>query len=131
MIFVTVDHRAPEPAYQQLSSILRAKIAEGEWRTGPLPSVKQLQQEYGVGRDTVLRAIDVLRAEGLVFTVPRRAATLARTRGKAAIGRRLSAVHPVSGMSGLAVQRHEQVKDRSLGEPNGEGGFQASSQQGD
>jgi GntR family transcriptional regulator len=72
LIFVTVDHRAPEPAYQQLSSILRAKIAEGEWRTGPLPSVKQLQQEYGVGRDTVLRAIDVLRAEGLVFTVPRR-----------------------------------------------------------
>ena len=31
---------------------------------GPLPSVKQLQQEYGVGRDTVLRAIDILREEG-------------------------------------------------------------------
>jgi len=72
LIFVTVDHRAPEPAYQQLSGILREKIANGEWRTGPLPSVKQLQQQYGVGRDTVLRAIDVLRAEGLVFTVPRR-----------------------------------------------------------
>jgi len=72
LIFVTVDHGAPEPAYQQLSGILRAKIAQGEWRTGPLPSVKQLQQEYGVGRDTVLRAIDILRAEGLVFTVPRR-----------------------------------------------------------
>ena len=25
-----------------------------------------------VGRDTVLRAIDILRSEGLVFTVPRR-----------------------------------------------------------
>jgi DNA-binding GntR family transcriptional regulator len=72
LIFVTVDHGAPEPAYQQLSGILRAKIVEGEWRTGPLPSVKQLQQEYGVGRDTVLRAIEVLRMEGLVFTVPRR-----------------------------------------------------------
>lgn len=34
--------------------------------------MKQLQQEYGVGRDTVLRAIDILREEGLVFTVPRR-----------------------------------------------------------
>jgi GntR family transcriptional regulator len=72
LISVTVDHASPEPAYQQLSGILRAKIAKGEWRTGPLPSVKQLQQEYGVGRDTVLRAIDILRAEGLVFTVPRR-----------------------------------------------------------
>ncbi len=37
-----------------------------------MPSVKQLQQEYGIGRDTVLRAIDILRVEGLVFTVPRR-----------------------------------------------------------
>jgi GntR family transcriptional regulator len=69
---VTVDHGAPEPAYQQLVGILRARITRGEWRNGPLPSVKQLQQEYDVGRDTVLRAIDILRSEGLVFTVPRR-----------------------------------------------------------
>jgi GntR family transcriptional regulator len=69
---VTVDHGAPEPAYQQLVAILRARIAKGEWRTGPLPSVKQLQQEYGVGRDTVLRSIEIMRQEGLVFTVPRR-----------------------------------------------------------
>ncbi len=69
---MTVDHRAPEPAYQQLSAILRARIAKGDWRSGPLPSVQHLQQEYAVGRDTVLRAIDILRGEGLVFTVPRR-----------------------------------------------------------
>ncbi len=69
---VTVDHRAPEPAYQQLAAILRARIAKGEWRNGPLPSVKQLQQEHDVGRDTVLHAIEILRTEGLVFTVPRR-----------------------------------------------------------
>jgi hypothetical protein len=41
-------------------------------RTGPPPSVKQLQEEYTVGRDTVLRAVEILRAEGVVFTVPRR-----------------------------------------------------------
>lgn len=69
---MTVDHGAPEPAYQQLSAILRTRIAQGEWRTGPLPSVKQLQDEYAVGRDTVLRAVEILRAEGIVFTVPRR-----------------------------------------------------------
>ena len=54
------------------------RIAKGEWRSGPLPSVKQLQQEYGVGRDTVLRAIDILREEGLVFTVPRRGTYIRR-----------------------------------------------------
>ena len=69
---MTVDHGAPEPAYQQLAAILRARIAKGEWRNGPLPSVKQLQQEHNVGRDTVLRAVEILRGEGLVFTIPRR-----------------------------------------------------------
>lgn len=43
------------PAYSQLVSLLRARIAAGEWSTGPLASVRALQQEYGVGRDTVLR----------------------------------------------------------------------------
>jgi GntR family transcriptional regulator len=75
---VTVDHGAPEPAYQQLSAILRTRIASGAWRNGPLPSVKQLQQEYGIGRDTVLHAIDILRTEGLVFTVPRRGTYVTR-----------------------------------------------------
>ena len=69
---MTVDHGAPEPVYQQLPAILRARIAKGEWRNGPLPSVKQLQQEQDVGRDTVLRAIDILRSEKLAFAVPRR-----------------------------------------------------------
>jgi GntR family transcriptional regulator len=62
----------PSLAYQQLAAILRARIAKGEWCNGPLPSVKQLQQEHDVGRDTLLRAVEILRDEGLVFTVPRR-----------------------------------------------------------
>ena len=59
----------PEPAYQQLAGILTRLIEAGQWRTGPLPSVKALQQEYGVGRDTVLHALQLLRDAGLIFTV--------------------------------------------------------------
>jgi len=77
---VTVDHRSPEPAYRQLAGILRDRIAAGEWSTGPLPSVKELQDTYGVGRDTVLRALDILRSDGLVFTVPRRGTYVSRNR---------------------------------------------------
>lgn len=69
---MTVDHASPVPAYEQLASALRARIAKGEWSHGPLPSVKALQDEYGVGRDTVLRAIDMLRAEGLPASPPKR-----------------------------------------------------------
>lgn len=44
----------------------------GEWQAGPLPSVAYLQHEYGVGRDTVLHALRLLREAGLIFTVPKR-----------------------------------------------------------
>lgn len=72
LLAVAVDHGSPVPAYIQVASLLRTRIGAGEWRTGPLPSVRQMQQEYEVGRDTVLRALEILTAEGLVFSVPRR-----------------------------------------------------------
>jgi DNA-binding GntR family transcriptional regulator len=75
-----VDHGSPIPAYEQLAAILRERINAGEWSTGPLPSVKQLQDTYDVGRDTVLHAIETLRDEGLVFTVKRRGTYVAQNR---------------------------------------------------
>ena len=69
---MTVDPYLPEPAYQQLKAILTRRIEAGEWARGPLPSVKMLQQDYGVGRDTVLHALQLLRDNGLIFTVSKR-----------------------------------------------------------
>ena len=62
----TVSHDLPEPAYQQLAGILTRRITAGRWRSGPLPSVKALQGEFGVGRDTVLHALQLLRDAGLI-----------------------------------------------------------------
>jgi hypothetical protein len=45
----------------------RARIAKGEWRNGPLPSVEQLQQERHLDGDTVLRTVQILRNEGLTY----------------------------------------------------------------
>jgi DNA-binding GntR family transcriptional regulator len=68
----TVDADLPEPAYRQLAGILTRRIQSGEWRAGPLPSVKALQHDYGVGRDTVLHSLRMLRDAGLIFTVAKR-----------------------------------------------------------
>jgi GntR family transcriptional regulator len=67
-----IDPTGAEYAYAQLARILAARIERGEWASGPLPSVKALEQEYDVGRDTVLRALGVLRDDGRVFTIPKR-----------------------------------------------------------
>ena len=76
----TVDPDLPEPAYQQLTAVLTRRIGAGEWRRGPLPSVKALQQDYGVGRDTVLHALRQLREGGLIFTVSKRGSYVSQPR---------------------------------------------------
>lgn len=75
-----VRHDLPEPAYRQLAAILTRLIEAGHWSTGPLPSVKALQAEYGVGRDTVLHALQILRDDGLIFTVAKRGSYVGQPR---------------------------------------------------
>lgn len=70
---VKVDQRDPRPLHEQLAEILRAQIAAGEYdETGMLPSEGQLQQQHGVSRGTVRRALAALANEGLVFTIAAR-----------------------------------------------------------
>jgi GntR family transcriptional regulator len=70
---VEVDHHDPVPVYQQLAAIIRARIRTGELAArSPVPSEATLQQRYGVSRGTVRRAMEHLRAEGAVYTVPQR-----------------------------------------------------------
>jgi len=65
-----IDHEGPVPVYQQLASILRDQIMSGTLRPGrPIPSERTLVQNYGVAVGTIKKAIQVLRDEGLVYTV--------------------------------------------------------------
>lgn len=68
-----IDQFSDVPLYRQLAQILRGQIEAGELaRLDPLPSEKDLQQVYGVSRDTVRAAMAALRADDVVFTIPQR-----------------------------------------------------------
>jgi GntR family transcriptional regulator len=68
---VEIDPDGDVPRYEQLAAILRARIDNGELEPGRrIPSETTLQQEYGVSRITVRHAIELLRTEQLVRTVP-------------------------------------------------------------
>jgi GntR family transcriptional regulator len=70
---VSIDHEGREPVYLQLADILEARIRSGELRRGRMiPSESTLQQQYGVSRGTVRKAVAVLRERGLVDTVEHR-----------------------------------------------------------
>jgi GntR family transcriptional regulator len=56
--------------YLQVAAQLRARIESGEWPPRRrLPPVVALEHEYGVARNTVLKAIKHLRDTGYVYTV--------------------------------------------------------------
>ena len=58
------------PAYQQVKAFVRGRIMQGSWRAGDaVPSEAALQQQFGVSRMTVNRAVKELAVEGLVTRV--------------------------------------------------------------
>jgi GntR family transcriptional regulator len=68
---VTVDHGSDVPPYRQLAAILKAEIVSGELAPrSPLPSITRLQQEHGLAKGTVRKAIQLLVEEGYVRVEP-------------------------------------------------------------
>jgi DNA-binding GntR family transcriptional regulator len=58
------------PPYQQIAADLRRQIESGELAPGDMvPSITRLMQEYEVSKGTAVKALDVLRREGLTRTV--------------------------------------------------------------
>jgi GntR family transcriptional regulator len=91
MLGVKVDKSDPVDLYEQVAGEIRRAIAEGEAKPGErLPPAKDLAAELGVNTNTVLRALRVLRDEGLlefrrgrgisVAGTPERGAVIARAR---------------------------------------------------
>ena len=67
MLAVQVDREDPLPLHDQVAADIRRAIAEGEAKPGErLPPARDLAAVLGVNSNTVLRALRLLREEGLV-----------------------------------------------------------------
>jgi DNA-binding transcriptional regulator YhcF (GntR family) len=91
MLSVKVDRADPTDLYEQVAGEIRRAIASGEAKPGErLPPAKDLAAVLGVNTNTVLRALRILRDEGLlefrrglgisVAGTPERGAVIARAR---------------------------------------------------
>jgi GntR family histidine utilization transcriptional repressor len=87
------------PAYEQVKAFIKAQINLGAWRPGDaVPSEAALQQQFGISRMTVNRALRELVVEGLVT----------RVRGSGTV---VAQLHRIS--STLAIRDiHEEVLER-------------------
>jgi GntR family transcriptional regulator len=70
---VTIDREGVRAPYLQLADILRERIASGEIPPGRrIPSQHELVAEFDLSRNTIRKALDVLKGEGLLETAPGR-----------------------------------------------------------
>lgn len=66
---MTINPGAAEFPYRQIAGTLREKIFKGDWGPGEkLPSIPTMAGQFGVAKQTVQRAVDQLRIEGLLIT---------------------------------------------------------------
>lgn len=73
-----IDPIAPIPPYRQIAAILRRRIESGQYAPGTrIPTESELVEAFEVARTTARRAIEVLREEGLIYTVPQRGSYVA------------------------------------------------------
>ncbi|MBU0495340.1 MAG: GntR family transcriptional regulator [Chloroflexi bacterium] len=78
---MSIDRYSPSPLYLQLKDLLATQIEEGQLQAGdPLPSERQLCDEFDLSRTTVREALRALGQEGLIEVVPGRGAFVASPR---------------------------------------------------
>ena len=86
MLHVKVNREEPTELHEQVAAEIRRAIADGEAKPGErLPPAKDLAAVLGVNRNTVLRALRVLRDEGLLEFRRGRGITVAGTPERGAV----------------------------------------------
>src|SRR6202158_1314964 len=90
MISVNIDRSEAVPLHDQVAAEIRRAIAEGEAGPGDrLPLAKDLAAVLGVNKNTVLRALHILRDEGLLAFQRGRGITVAGTAQQGVVVRRV------------------------------------------
>jgi GntR family transcriptional regulator len=83
---VKVDRDEPVPLHDQVAGQIRRAIADGEAAPGErLPPARDLAAVLGVNTNTVLRALRLLRDEGLLDFTRGRGVTVAATPEQGAV----------------------------------------------
>ena len=90
MFSVKVDRSDPLALHDQVAAEIRRAIADGEAGPGDrLPLAKDMAAILGVNKNTVLRALHILRDEGLLEFQRGRGITVAGTPQRSAVVKRV------------------------------------------
>lgn len=109
MFDVNIDRDEPVALHDQVAAEIRRAIAEGEAGPGDrLPLARDLAAVLGVNKNTVLRAMHILRDEGLLEFTRGRGITVAGTPQKGAV---LTRIHDLMEFARSHGYRREDIID--------------------
>jgi GntR family transcriptional regulator len=79
---IGLDSQSGMTLYSQVASVLRRRIAQGDWRGGQeVPTLEALCEQFGVARVTARQAIQLLVSEGLLSSRRGRRTTVVERQG--------------------------------------------------
>jgi GntR family transcriptional regulator len=115
MIDLNISRDEPVALHDQVAAEIRRAIADGEANPGErLPLAKDIAAVLGVNKNTVLRAMHLLRDEGLLEFTRGRGITVSGTSEKGAV---LNRVHELIDFARRHGYRREEVIDMIAGLP--------------
>jgi GntR family transcriptional regulator len=115
MLEVNIDRDEPVALHDQVAAEIRRAIAEGEAGPGErLPLAKDIAAVLGVNKNTVLRAMHILREEGLLEFTRGRGITVSGTPERGAV---LGRVHELVDFARSHGYRREEIIDMIAGLP--------------
>ena len=105
------DQHADIAKYLKVAAYIRREASNGRWPDGRLPSQRDLARELGVGRNTVIRALNILARDGVITTMDRVRPNLIPAH--ADISRKLTAFTDRSGFEYTPFHRESIIRERS------------------
>jgi GntR family transcriptional regulator len=113
MYDVKVDRDDPALLHEQVAAQIRLAIADGEARPGErLPPARHLAAVIGVNANTVLRALRLLRDEGLLELRQGRGVRVVGTPGRSAVLVKVAELVAVGQRNGYTRSQLAQMIER-------------------
>jgi len=101
LLDVNLDREDRAPLHEQVAAEIRRSIAEGDAKPGDrLPPARHLADVMNVNTNTVLRALRVLRDEGLLEMAPRRGIKVVGTPQQGELRNRVAELVQLARQSG-------------------------------
>jgi GntR family transcriptional regulator len=111
-----LDRRSVVPLYFQLGAVLKEKVDTGAWQAGDrFPTEREIEEEFGVSRTVIRRALDLLVGDGGIVRIKGSGAFVAPPRRDVPLfGLVRACLEPPDDLAITVLAMREQLPDSAV-----------------